>query len=250
MSWKLASAPRAHPRSRGDHVFLINCSSDGMGSSPLARGPPPASETSVFPCGLIPARAGTTVLRSWQAEPLRAHPRSRGDHVPAVRFKLTGPGSSPLARGPPGQGFSLSSPCGLIPARAGTTLPHPKTYNSLWAHPRSRGDHLYCIGDALVYKGSSPLARGPPVRVRPGQAGPGLIPARAGTTAKMVSISSACWAHPRSRGDHGFSSVSRRVMTGSSPLARGPHGREGKRSELPGLIPARAGTTNIGGLTH
>ena len=72
--------------------------------------------------GLIPARAGTTlVIRD---NPLRfgAHPRSRGDHFVEGFRKPKGQGSSPLARGPPSFPVVFSRSMGLIPARAGTTF--------------------------------------------------------------------------------------------------------------------------------
>ena len=112
----------AHPRSRGDHLGSGKTVASLQGSSPLARGPHTEESVSEYARGLIPARAGTTCDASYWDSGFWAHPRSRGDHVPAVRFKLTGPGSSPLARGPQSTNERGTSERGLIPARAGTTL--------------------------------------------------------------------------------------------------------------------------------
>ena len=51
----------AHPRSRGDHAFTPNNRRTRLGSSPLARGPPPSTGARRDMRGLIPARAGTTL---------------------------------------------------------------------------------------------------------------------------------------------------------------------------------------------
>ena len=51
----------AHPRSRGDHRQIPHPKSSGVGSSPLARGPPWRYRGVLYDPGLIPARAGTTL---------------------------------------------------------------------------------------------------------------------------------------------------------------------------------------------
>ena len=192
----------AHPRSRGDH---LGCKVSGpfpLGSSPLARGPPTARRCSARPCGLIPARAGTTETKHSCWCRIWAHPRSRGDHSKALYLGLVRLGSSPLARGPHKTGQGRLTVAGLIPARAGTTwarLPGRAHYR---AHPRSRGDHNRCAVQKPGVPGSSPLARGPRGRLRVGVGEPGLIPARAGTTPVPPAPPRYRRAHPRSRGDH------------------------------------------------
>ena len=176
---------------------------------------------------------------------LGAHPRSRGDHRSARWESSISWGSSPLARGPRGIGDAGHVAWGLIPARAGTTV----TLNSFWgflrAHPRSRGDHTAAKASGQSYQGSSPLARGP----RPPPYQPlvrvGLIPARAGTTRLVPPRKSQEGAHPRSRGDHANAPSASKVSPGSSPLARGPRQENIQNPRDDGLIPARAGTTNL-----
>ena len=90
----------AHPRSRGDHSTDHHQRRNPMGSSPLARGPQPLLQYRHQYRGLIPARAGTTRRCTIARLSVRAHPRSRGDHVD-LKPPPPGPvGSSPLARGP------------------------------------------------------------------------------------------------------------------------------------------------------
>ena len=111
------------------------------------------------------------------------------------------------------------------------------------AHPRSRGEHDKSRGAQELQLGSSPLARGarhsgdPPCRLD------GLIPARAGSTGSSCAPPSAGWAHPRSRGEHPRLVTAHRVGGGSSPLARGAHHLVRDAVGVPGLIPARAGST-------
>ena len=91
--------------------------------------------------------------------------------------------------------------------------------------------------------GSSPLARGTRgfLHLRAGTFR--LIPAHAGNTRSISSSLTACWAHPRSRGEHDGLNVARAVNQGSSPLARGTHRRIPHPTDHRRLIPARAGNT-------
>ena len=115
------AAKGAHPRSRGDHLVSWTGLMALWGSSPLARGPRVLRLPQSPRPGLIPARAGTTFF-SWSGYRFSwAHPRSRGDHQMEPLAPSTPEGSSPLARGPPGQAAKIRDTLGLIPARAGTT---------------------------------------------------------------------------------------------------------------------------------
>ena len=135
-------SPRAHPRSRGDHSAITSRRQCRLGSSPLARGPRGDILYRRFVVGLIPARAGTTnASRSTFSTP-RAHPRSRGDHLFSLFTVEKRAGSSPLARGPRVSPVFADFSTGLIPARAGTTVRGLMVRPPIWAHPRSRGDHI------------------------------------------------------------------------------------------------------------
>ena len=95
-------APKAHPRSRGEHSGSFPVVAGAGGSSPLARGTRSRPRPEYPERGLIPARAGNTPLLSWYPKSRRAHPRSRGEHLFNVRNVSKLSGSSPLARGTPG----------------------------------------------------------------------------------------------------------------------------------------------------
>ena len=238
---------RAHPRSRGDHAVGAVASWAFTGSSPLARGPLGGSVSLRSNRGLIPARAGTTRDGFSSKTRSRAHPRSRGDHADACAAGLVNQGSSPLARGPQFYRREHRRKLGLIPARAGTTLPAGPRRMVCRAHPRSRGDHRKRQSARLKMPGSSPLARGPHAFLFNREKSPGLIPARAGTTPRRRPPVTRRGAHPRSRGDHMDMLGILLVAWGSSPLARGPRAQNLAFSLTCGLIPARAGTTPTGG---
>ena len=240
---------KAHPRSRGDHLEVHRPMSAKRGSSPLARGPRPSEEYCGRRRGLIPARAGTTPTRRRCCARPRAHPRSRGDHPPPGGHPVAHRGSSPLARGPLADFKQSLAPVGLIPARAGTTRAWIRGMTILRAHPRSRGDHAGRGVRCLPPWGSSPLARGPLICRRGLDARQGLIPARAGTTFSSRSSFTPPKAHPRSRGDHRPPTDTPGYPAGSSPLARGPPRVSRILAACPGLIPARAGTTNSVGFS-
>ena len=90
---------RAHPRSRGEHAGTFQTKSRETGSSPLARGTRCRGNREGVVVGLIPARAGNTLLHKKNANAYRAHPRSRGEHRKQLTISTLITGSSPLARG-------------------------------------------------------------------------------------------------------------------------------------------------------
>ena len=93
--------------------------------------------------------------------------------------------------------------------------------------------------------GSSPLARGTPSACLVSVIGRGLIPAHAGNTVELPGLGFPGWAHPRSRGEHSPAPDDELFEPGSSPLARGTRHGGRKLLDLAGLIPARAGNTDV-----
>lgn len=96
---------RAHPHSRGEHALPRPPACAPSGSSPLTRGTQHFVSPVIFFRRLIPARAGgnTSACQPWGGS-FRAHPRSRGEHVPHWNAEEVCGGSSPLARGTPARG--------------------------------------------------------------------------------------------------------------------------------------------------
>ncbi len=152
----------AHPRRRGEHDPCGSRPWRDGGSSPQARGTPPQSLEGRPDSRLIPAGAGNTP-RSLQVLSLRrAHPRRRGEHIPAQIADLTARGSSPQARGTQRVlAVEIVKPR-LIPAGAGNTAGTSMRALRLQAHPRRRGEHSPVLKLVLMSTGSSPQARGTP----------------------------------------------------------------------------------------
>ena len=120
---RTSTGRRDHPRSRGVYWPMKSWQQWSRGSSPLARGLHLVTHRDELVLGIIPARAGFTLLvlsahgRGWD------HPRSRGVYLMKTFALRAWCGSSPLARGlqPPEAG--PEPPSGIIPARAGFTRP-------------------------------------------------------------------------------------------------------------------------------
>ena len=193
------------------------------GSSPLARGLPGEEAGLDALVGIIPARAGFTILEESTTRQRVDHPRSRGVYSFPNMICWVHWGSSPLARGLHYYPVTVNEDIRIIPARAGFTSMTSDTAARTLDHPRSRG----------VYR-MSPRARGGEARI---------IPARAGFTRISTSRRSPQRDHPRSRGVYARTSVLYWDGDGSSPLARGL--REDFCAILGRgwIIPARAGFT-------
>ena len=154
-----------------------------QGSSPLTRGARGLRVRRWPAVRLIPAHAGSTFRCGVEARPVRAHPRSRGEHRRPRRHDRR------VLR--------------LIPAHAGSTaILKPITVDTR-AHPRSRGEHDRGTFQCGESSGSSPLTRGAPVVDTMAHRRRRLIPAHAGSTVRAGHNLSSLWAHPRSRGEHG-----------------------------------------------
>ena len=171
-----------HPRSRGVYMPMFMSESKMDGSSPLARGLPTGQAMRLALRGIIPARAGFTQAPDTISWTLADHPRSRGVYLQAGQARITGEGSSPLARGLLGEVGGGDSGLGIIPARAGFTIFQHPTDIPAGDHPRSRGVYSLHSQCSTTQGGSSPLARGLRVTSRNDYLEGRIIPARAGFT--------------------------------------------------------------------
>ena len=178
--------------------------------------------------GIIPACAGSTRDPALQRRHERDHPRVRGEHATAI--VPVGPclGSSPRARGAREGVPGPQDRRGIIPACAGSTCGSSTPSTATRDHPRVRGEHLSSYRRISGSTGSSPRARGARPAGADPAAGPGIIPACAGSTPCAPSPPSACWDHPRVRGEH-----IRGIVTIVSAV---------------GIIPACAGSTFHGSM--
>ena len=90
-----------HPRSRGVYPWPRRPPSSAGGSSPLARGLLTTTPPSKPVRGIIPARAGFTIMVVSIPRVGEDHPRSRGVYSIGSGISPQPGGSSPLARGLP-----------------------------------------------------------------------------------------------------------------------------------------------------
>ena len=210
-----------HPRSRGVYTSAAWAADLDAGSSPLARGLLDGRRRRRGHHGIIPARAGFTTKNAATWLNAGDHPRSRGVYLTPTRLRDFRPGSSPLARGLHRSGRRGRSWRGIIPARAGFTPDAPHQSPCGRDHPRSRGVYRAARSRRSVQGGSSPLARGLPSTSSVPNSTTGIIPARAGFTARPDRVRRLGRDHPRSRGVYRMGGGALGPAPGSSPLARG-----------------------------
>ncbi len=152
-------------------------------------------------------------------------------------------GSSPHARGTPENAPFVSNSCRFIPARAGNTRQWSFYFSFLAVHPRTRGEH-HIYGVVLRdVPGSSPHARGTRLGYFFRHSSSRFIPARAGNTLLLEAFRHQHTVHPRTRGEHSTGIPCLHILSGSSPHARGTHGRYTEYRQWCRFIPARAGNT-------
>ena len=98
-----------------------------------------------------------------------------------------GMGSSPHARGARHLGPAEALAYGIIPACAGSTLERLLRRHSKRDHPRMRGEHALIAGLRPCLIGSSPHARGAPLKSCEIVRVAGIIPACAGSTVPALT---------------------------------------------------------------
>ena len=234
-----------HPRSRGVYAASARDACSSAGSSPLARGLRGQRVTEHQLRGIIPARAGFTIVVVVGEFVAKDHPRSRGVYLASSGSPSALTGSSPLARGLQRYVLGASESAWIIPARAGFTAPGYRILVSAEDHPRSRGVYPTREQSGRTSRGSSPLARGLPGTRGLSRVCCRIIPARAGFTRAASRPASRRPDHPRSRGVYSSDVNHPLFGLGSSPLARGL--RRGTACPRRGwrIIPARAGFTQV-----
>ena len=152
-------------------------------------------------------------------------------------------GSSPRVRGKPLRHRPHPRRRRLIPARAGKTPACCWSRPRAPAHPRACGENRFDTDPLLAADGSSPRVRGKPSSAAAFFAVMGLIPARAGKTARGPVHEPLRKAHPRACGENSYPRDLADRSLGSSPRVRGKPGSTPAPPWTRRLIPARAGKT-------
>ena len=193
---------RDHPRIRGEHVASGSRSQPRAGSSPHTRGARASMASVAMGFRIIPAYAGSTSTLTLRPCSRRDHPRIRGEHPLHRRRRQPRSGSSPHTRGAPSRALRSLGRRGIIPAYAGSTNPSPHRKETVWDHPRIRGEHSSLGSGAGVGVGSSPHTRGAPITLQQDQVLDRIIPAYAGSTRTKRRPRRSSPDHPRIRGEH------------------------------------------------
>ena len=148
-------------------------------------------------------------------------------------------------RGAVGEVSELRGEVGIIPARAGSravAVVDPSLYQD---HPRACGEQMYPCQRLTELPGSSPRVRGAAEHRLDQRGQDGIIPARAGSSPTARTWRPARRDHPRACGEqYGTYQVERDGM-GSSPRVRGAVDGDVAAVLVPGIIPARAGSSTL-----
>ena len=134
-----------------------------------------------------------------------------------------GEGSSPLARGTLKMNLCIRLISRFIPACAGNSGEYAVVKCVKAVHPRLRGELIFSNSMALLYPGSSPLARGTLTLLGATLFMERFIPACAGNSSYRQEPEWRRSVHPRLRGELPEPRKHRLSYSGSSPLARGTH---------------------------
>ena len=234
----------AHPRVCGENQKWSVVRVARLGSSPRVRGKRGRSAMPVSTGRLIPACAGKTARTATTRARQRAHPRVCGENSIQIQEMSDMFGSSPRVRGKHGFRDCAVDAARLIPACAGKTWTRPAGPRPRPAHPRVCGENLRGRSGGLLEAGSSPRVRGKRPAAGGGPREPGLIPACAGKTSRILNPARRLAAHPRVCGENSVFFAYSDRSTGSSPRVRGKRPRRRRSSRTRGLIPACAGKTS------
>ena len=88
-----------HPRLRGEYILLLLEVKENKGSPPLARGILRIVSSTTRISGITPACAGNTHHQKLPYQPVKDHPRLRGEYHYRKTIFILFMGSPPLARG-------------------------------------------------------------------------------------------------------------------------------------------------------
>ena len=214
-----------------------------MGSPPPTRGTLVVKYSRVSQGGITPAYAGNTDDDRGYDNPVRDHPRLRGEHRTTVHPVHLYPGSPPPTRGTPDYNSYVELNNRITPAYAGNTSVCSPNFISGADHPRLRGEHVESQDIVNGRIGSPPPTRGTLEGATFIDAILGITPAYAGNTALSKRYGQASKDHPRLRGEHFVSSSKRVSLSGSPPPTRGTRLDGWTNPSNPGITPAYAGNT-------
>ena len=196
-----------------------------VGSSPHARGTQSCGLVLGHEHRFIPACAGNAVCLPTNLDVVTVHPRMRGERSLNERSNSDFCGSSPHARGTQGGRHDQAGGGRFIPACAGNADSPARTAPAGSVHPRMRGERSPRNSATRLPIGSSPHARGTLRLGTQQRMHARFIPACAGNASSVTCPGRTSTVHPRMRGERPKAAQGRAPLRGSSPHARGTHGR-------------------------
>ena len=217
--------PPVHPRMCGERFCARELSALNTGSSPHVRGTPMAIVVG--------------------AEFSAVHPRMCGERCLSASRAPILCGSSPHVRGTLLKRQPRPHPVRFIPACAGNAAWVQCSPSGTSVHPRMCGERVELADTEPVKVGSSPHVRGTPLAANRQAGSIRFIPACAGNARWRHSLASRPSVHPRMRGERAAPCPCRSSRAGSSPHARGTHGRVLVSDPQRRFIPACAGNAEI-----
>ena len=215
------TAGTVHPRTCGEHLRATRCHAPTGGSSPHLRGTRIHLDRGQVEQRFIPAPAGNTRRVDRTRRPTPVHPRTCGEHSPAMPQHRRNHGSSPHLRGTLFPPHRTTPGARFIPAPAGNTPGSSSDARGWPVHPRTCGEHARITEWSDRSSGSSPHLRGTLGGHKQRVIGQRFIPAPAGNTTTIVPTATNAAVHPRTCGEHTRVVFRKVIKTGSSPHLRG-----------------------------
>ncbi len=233
-----------HPRACGGHKVERPGTEMPNGSSPRLRGTRPHLARQDVRRRFIPAPAGDTECIAFTASATAVHPRACGGHWNLPVARDVNRGSSPRLRGTHTQAATNRIRNRFIPAPAGDTEPRTFIVYAEPVHPRACGGHVYRKSDVILDGGSSPRLRGTLLCLHKPCAAVRFIPAPAGDTTTMPTLTPVRAVHPRACGGHCSAAYFRASKPGSSPRLRGTRGASCRSCNASTVHPRACGGHN------
>ena len=210
-----------HPRMRGERTrWWSNIATRG-GLSPHTRGTLERHRRLLGLWRFIPAYARHASEHDQKHSCRTVHPRMRGERSAGGRTAWACLGSSPHARGTPGELVQDLVTARFIPAYAGNASGPHDASGSCAVHPRIRGERKSSLLSEPSLLGSSPHARGTRSKILDALLRHRFIPACEGNAAARRGNWPRQTVHPRMRGERSRMFGVTASLSGSSPHARG-----------------------------
>ena len=135
-----ATSSRDHPRACGEQPSFARSAESARGSSPRVRGAADIPAIHSVDIGIIPARAGSRPHTVGKCSGGWDHPRACGEQVLNRGSLYSMVGSSPRVRGAATSSIPYRRYIGIIPARAGSSIPLCHSRRCHRDHPRACGE--------------------------------------------------------------------------------------------------------------